>query len=274
VESAVSSEEDVGVVGSGSTGGEASARAGLTVALFTAVVWIGCSLVGWLGAAFPEPRPRPPTAEPPPLVIERVEVELGEGSATAPTTGPVQGQAQGPASDASDLGAPPPLGAPAPPPARPSLQAVAPPSAAVDFPQPSAGAPVASAAEAGGGVAAGAEGAGGGQGGTGPASTSGSSGQGSPGAGVQTLVFGVGEGMQPAAEYPPKALRDGQEGAVLVRLRVSESGRVVSAQLARPSAWPLLNAAALRVVKDRWSFRPGPVRVYEVSIRFQLSDEG
>jgi hypothetical protein len=32
----------------------------------------------------------------------------------------------------------------------------------------------------------------------------------------------------------------------------------------------LLNRAALRVVRERWRFSPGAIRVYEVSIRFEL----
>jgi protein TonB len=87
---------------------------------------------------------------------------------------------------------------------------------------------------------------------------------------AQPLTFGQGEGRQPAPEYPRQALREGQEGAVTVRMTVGEDGRVLAAEAASPSPWPLLNQAALRVVKSRWRFRPGPVRTYEVAIRFQL----
>ena len=87
---------------------------------------------------------------------------------------------------------------------------------------------------------------------------------------VQPLTFGHGEGKQPAPEYPTQAMRAGQEGVVTIRFTVGENGRVPSAEAMSPSAWPLLNQAALRVVRERWRFRSGPVRLYEVSIRFQL----
>ena len=85
------------------------------------------------------------------------------------------------------------------------------------------------------------------------------------------LTFGEGEGKQPAPEYPRQAERQGQEGDVLVRLRVDEHGKATFVELATACSWPLLNQAALRVVRERWRFREGPPRLYEVSIRFQLN---
>jgi protein TonB len=85
------------------------------------------------------------------------------------------------------------------------------------------------------------------------------------------LTFGEGEGKQPAPDYPRQAMRLGQEGTVLVRLAVDAGGRVVDAQTAIPSPWPLLNQAALRAVRERWRFREGPKRSYEVVIRFELA---
>ena len=87
----------------------------------------------------------------------------------------------------------------------------------------------------------------------------------------QLLIYGQGEGKQPAPEYPLRAIREGQEGTVVVRLAVTESGSVTSAEAFTPSPWPLLNEAAVRVVRDRWHFRSGPPRLYDVAIRFQLS---
>jgi periplasmic protein TonB len=87
---------------------------------------------------------------------------------------------------------------------------------------------------------------------------------------TQTLVLGHGEGKQPAPEYPDTARRLGQEGSVLVRLTVGENGRVIEADAKIASPWPLLNQAALRTVKDRWQFNKGPVRIFEVGIRFEL----
>ena len=87
----------------------------------------------------------------------------------------------------------------------------------------------------------------------------------------QQLTFGQGEGRQPAPEYPYRAKREGQEGVVKVRFLVGEEGRVVSAEAAARSPWPMLDESALRAVRERWRFRAGPVRHYEVAIRFQLT---
>ncbi len=88
---------------------------------------------------------------------------------------------------------------------------------------------------------------------------------------VQTLSYGQGEGRQPAPEYPRQAVRERQEGTVVVRLSVGEEGRVVAAEAVTPSPWPLLNQSAVRTVRERWRFRPGPMRVYDVPIRFELT---
>jgi protein TonB len=87
----------------------------------------------------------------------------------------------------------------------------------------------------------------------------------------QQLTYGQGEGRQPAPEYPYRARREGQEGVVKVRFSVGDDGRVLSAEAASPSPWPILNESAVRVVRERWRFRAGPLRNYEVAIRFQLS---
>ena len=87
---------------------------------------------------------------------------------------------------------------------------------------------------------------------------------------AQQLIFGQGEGKQPAPEYPRQAIRQGQEGTVMVRLTVDESGSVTSANLEIPSPWPLLNEAALRVVREKWHFSRAPSRIYDVAIRFEI----
>jgi TonB family protein len=66
-------------------------------------------------------------------------------------------------------------------------------------------------------------------------------------------------------------VREGQEGTVTVRFSVGESGRVLTAEALKPSPWPLLDNAAVRVVRERWRFRAGEVRLYEVAIRFELT---
>ncbi len=88
---------------------------------------------------------------------------------------------------------------------------------------------------------------------------------------VIQLTFGEGEGEQPPPEYPDEARFAGQEGTVVVRLRVGEDGRVSDATASSPSPWPLLNSAAVRAVRNTWRFRRGAVRTYEVSIQFQLN---
>jgi protein TonB len=87
---------------------------------------------------------------------------------------------------------------------------------------------------------------------------------------VQPITYGQGEGKQPAPEYPRQAVREGQEGVVTVRFTVGGDGRVLAAEAVSPAPWPLLNEAALRAVRERWRFRPGPLRLYEVAIRFEL----
>lgn len=87
---------------------------------------------------------------------------------------------------------------------------------------------------------------------------------------VQQLTFGQGEGKQVAPEYPPAARRLGQEGTVLVRISVGQDGRVLKAEAKLPSPWPLLNEASVRIVRERWRFHPGPARLYEVAIRFEI----
>ena len=89
---------------------------------------------------------------------------------------------------------------------------------------------------------------------------------------VQTLTFGEGEGRQPAPEYPRRALQERQQGVVVIRFVVGENGRVSSAEATQPCAWPVLNEAALRTVRERWQFPAGVLRVYEIAIRFQLAN--
>jgi TonB family protein len=87
---------------------------------------------------------------------------------------------------------------------------------------------------------------------------------------LQVIAYGQGEGRQPAPVYPWQAAREGQEGMVTVRFSVGENGRVLGAEAVTPAPWPLLNAAALGAIKERWRFQPGPARLYEVAIRFEL----
>lgn len=88
--------------------------------------------------------------------------------------------------------------------------------------------------------------------------------------GPETLVYGEGEGRQPAPTYPARARVAGQQGVVWVQFKVAPDGRVFAAEVQRPSPWSLLNAEALRTVRDRYRFNPGRLRFYEIPIRFEL----
>lgn len=87
---------------------------------------------------------------------------------------------------------------------------------------------------------------------------------------AKMLTFGVGDGKQPAPKYPDTARRAGQEGTVAIRFTVTDEGHVLAAEASVPSPWDSLNREALRVVREQWRFLPGPVRLYEVAIRFEL----
>ena len=210
------------------------------IPVLTFVIWSGCLLVGLAGTVFAYARPMPPAQEPPPVTAEVLNVELmAANPAPEPPT--------------PNLLEPPPLAPPTIPSAPPPM-AVAAPSPEIAFAVPiKAPARIVPAAEASfrnldapivptpAPLAA------------------------------RPLTFGQGEGKQPAPEYPRSALREGQEGVVTVRLSVDVDGRVLTAEAASPSPWPLLNDAAIRVVKNRWRFGPGIMRLYEVAIRFQIN---
>lgn len=87
---------------------------------------------------------------------------------------------------------------------------------------------------------------------------------------VESLVFGHGDGRQPAPRYPWKAVKRGQEGSVGVAFCVGKNGRVLSAEVSRSCPWPLLNESALNTVLHRWKFPAGAIRYYEVLIEFEL----
>ena len=231
------------------------------VGVLTAVLWLGCVGVGAMGFALPYARPRPAAPTPPPVQAELIKVELTRTPAPAPANIAV------PSPSPTQ---PPPLFAPATPPQAPQLIAVAMSSPAVAFalpieaparivevnqaafvrpaPQPAPVAP----------------------------STAPTTGTGKPSTGitpapaVQTLTFGEGEGTQPAPRYPDTARRAGQEGTVVIRFSVDADGRVRAAEPSSPSPWGALNREALRVVREQWRFKPGPARLCEVAIRFEL----
>jgi protein TonB len=79
----------------------------------------------------------------------------------------------------------------------------------------------------------------------------------------------------PPPEYPRSARHRGQEGLVVVSVRVSAEGRVIDASVVGSSGYPLLDDAALDALR-RWTFVPG-VRggraeawTVEIPVRFRL----
>jgi protein TonB len=87
---------------------------------------------------------------------------------------------------------------------------------------------------------------------------------------ITHLTLGEGEGNQPPPEYPRESQLAGQQGSVGLQFTVNENGRVISVSTTAPSRWPLLNAAAIRAVRNHWQFSSGAVRTYDVTIEFQL----
>ncbi|HOB99069.1 MAG TPA: energy transducer TonB [Verrucomicrobiota bacterium] len=234
-----------------------------TGAVFALVLWVGCLVIGLLGLTLAYQRPRPAVRASAPIpMVEMIEVEVANLPLSLPA--PSQGRAAAamPTPPARSTPAPPPSPAPIEIPPAPPFLAVdtaplaAPsraPAPAVAFPVPIE-TPDRSASPT-------------------PAAHSGSATSTAafaPPFAVHSLTVGRAEGRQPAPEYPPAAMRGGQEGTVRIGFGVGAHGRVVDAAVVAPSPWPLLNQAALRTVRDRWRFHPGGVRRFEVSIHFRL----
>jgi periplasmic protein TonB len=218
----------------------------LLMAAGTLALWIFCVAIGGTGLLISYARPRPLEKVAPVLNAELLNVELTEEPITSTPTPPKL-----------DVAQPPPLNQPVVTPQAPPMLAVAEPSPQIAFAVPvAAPAKVVPASQASFRTV------------ETPVLTA----PPAPAAPApQPLTFGQGEGKQPAPEYPRQSLREGQEGTVVVRLTVGENGRVMAADTASASPWPLLNDAALRVVRNRWRFAAGTLRAYEVAIRFTLS---
>lgn len=82
-----------------------------------------------------------------------------------------------------------------------------------------------------------------------------------------------GRRVQP--EYPRSALRRRQEGTVLLRVLISETGKREDIKIHSPSRYSLLNNAAVKAVK-KWKFKPHlvngrPVKSWiEIPIEFKI----
>lgn len=212
----------------------------------TLALWISCLVVSAVGYAIPYARPKPKALTPPPVEAQVLTVEL--------TNDPIPPLDAAPPSDPSQP--PPILEIPPQPSSAPQLAAVAEPTPAIAFAMPVEGpVRIVEARQATYVRPAVSE--------TPPPA------QATPP--VQTITYGRGEGKQAAPTYPYRAKQEGQEGTVVVRFSVDENGRVMAAESSKPSPWPLLNSEAVRVIRQSWRFRPGSMRVFEVSIRFELT---
>jgi protein TonB len=213
------------------------------IPVMTLVLWVFCLIVGLLGLRISRERPRPLAKAPEPPPVQALNVEIAKEPA------PPDVAAVPP--DIPPPDAAPPQPAPAPVPALPQISA---PSPAIAFAVPVNAPPIAPPPRA-----------------IVPQAVAPANAAPATAPALRRITFGQGEGRQPAPEYPREAIQAGQEGVVVVRFNVDADGMVTSASLASASRWPLLNQAALSVVKDRWRLGPGPPRSYEVSIRFQLN---
>lgn len=228
-------------------------------------VWLTCATVSVLGMALPWQAPAVPAKVENPPPIELLDIALSDFDEIA--TGEAAAAASAETPDLSAAQPPPPLQEMPALEEAPPLIAVAEPAPEIALPKPvAAPSRIVPRQQAESGSRANSQ----------PATTAvASSRNGPPGGtgtaqGVQTLVFGQGEGRQPAPPYPPAAKLGGQQGTVVVRLTVGADGRVQDAETIRPCPWPSLNQSALRTIRSRWRFKSGAVRSYQIAIRFHL----
>jgi protein TonB len=72
---------------------------------------------------------------------------------------------------------------------------------------------------------------------------------------VKPAFGGIGYQNNPAPDYPPMAVRQGWQGTVLLRVRVSSTGAVDAIEVVRSSGKKVLDDAAIHTV-ERWVFAP------------------
>lgn len=77
-------------------------------------------------------------------------------------------------------------------------------------------------------------------------------------------------GYYPSPDYPLFARKNRYQGAVLIDIKVDPSGAITSVSLEKGSGYPLLDEAALDVVKNRWRFPPGEKRWYYWNFEFKM----
>ncbi len=73
----------------------------------------------------------------------------------------------------------------------------------------------------------------------------------------------------PAPAYPYQAIRQGQQGVVLLEVRVDKAGRPTSVEISESSGFSLLDESALRTVR-RWKFDPAHVGFLPVNARIRI----
>ena len=124
------------------------------------------------------------------------------------------------------------------------------------------------------GLGLGAEGRGAKEGGAGPGGSS-RSGRGGGSAGGAVRPLG---GYQVKPHYPELARRRGIEGTVLLKVRVTEQGRVETVQVERSAGHPTLDQSAAEAVQ-RWRFEPArqggvPVAIWVlIPVEFKLDTD-
>jgi TonB family protein len=201
--------------------------------VFTLILWVGCLLVGGLGFVLPYSRPRSPPPQPETVKVEMLDVKLSDDP-QPPTL------ENSPAAESDPLAQsqiPQPVSVAQPSPAIAFALPVKGPVRIVEarhaaYTQSSSPAPVAASAP-------------------------------------QTLTAEQSEQWLPKPEYPKRAQREGQQGAVTVRLTVAEDGHVAAVEAIVPTRWFMLNEEALRAAR-RGHFPPGNLRIFDAVIRFEL----
>jgi periplasmic protein TonB len=86
---------------------------------------------------------------------------------------------------------------------------------------------------------------------------------------VQQLTVGQ-IGIQ--IDYPPEAAQANEQGTVVVRFTIGENGLVQSAEVVSPCPYEILNHSAVSQIREN-RFAPGAVRVIEVPIHFELTQD-
>ncbi len=93
-----------------------------------------------------------------------------------------------------------------------------------------------------------------------------------PGMAIRFDPNAGGGGITPPPNYPGYAQRNHYQGTVRIDFTVDALGAIVSAKVTKSSGYPMLDEAALEVVKNRWRFAPGPERPYYWECTFKMPD--